>query len=320
MMVKLVSVESYISGFSIVSMKNPDIYNCRNSQGLFPRNSQTSSMPFHLFISVPTFVTCVSKMTSRGCVNSSESFCCICGELVVKKQQRNITDFVCGDLKAISVVLGQQGGYTKFPCFLCEWDSRAKAKHWNQKVWPKRTLKVGEKNVRFESLVDPKKVILPPLHIKLGIMKQFVKALQKDAETFKYLSSKFLSLSEAKLKDVVFVGPDIRKLMKDNNFENVMNDVERSAWNSFKDVVTKFLGNQKDPDFENIVKNMLCNFKNLGCSMSFKFFEFPILITSRKILVQLVKSKVRGFTKISPIIFVSMMGYKYDGRLLLDAA
>ena len=92
-------------------MKNPDIYNCRNSQGLFPRNSQTSSMPFHLFISVPTFVTCVSKMTSRGCVNSSESFCCICAELVVKKQQRNITDFVCGDLKAISVVLGQQGGW-----------------------------------------------------------------------------------------------------------------------------------------------------------------------------------------------------------------
>ena len=58
--------------------------------------------------------------------------------------------------------------------------------------------------------------------------------------------------------------------MKNKNFENVMNDVERSAWNSFKDVVTKFLGNQKDSDFENIVKNMLCNFKNLGCSMSFK--------------------------------------------------
>ena len=58
--------------------------------------------------------------------------------------------------------------------------------------------------------------------------------------------------------------------MKDNNFENVMNNIERSAWNSFKDVVTKFLGNQKDPDIENIVKSMLCNFKNLGCSMSFK--------------------------------------------------
>ena len=138
------------------------------------------------------------------------------------------------------------------------------------RVWPKRTLKVGEKNVHFESLVDPKKVLLPPLHIKLDMKKQFVKALPKDAKTFKYFSSKFPCLFEAKLKEGVFVGPDICKLMKDNNFENVMNDVERSAWNSFKDVGTKFLGNQKNPDFENIVKNMLCNFKNLGCSMSFK--------------------------------------------------
>ena len=71
-------------------------------------------------------------------------------------------------------------------------------------------------------------------------MKQFVKALLKDGETFNYLSSKFPCISEAKLKEQVFVGPDIRKLVKDNNFENVMNDVERSAWNSFKDVIQSF--------------------------------------------------------------------------------
>ena len=137
-------------------------------------------------------------------------------------------------------------------------------------MWPKRTLKVGEKNAHFESLIDPKKVLLAPLHTKLGMIKQFVKALSKYVETFKYLSSKFPNLSEAKLKEGDFVGPDISKLVKDNNFENVMNDVERSAWNSFKDVVTKFLGNQSNPGFEDIVKNMLCKFKNLGCSMSFK--------------------------------------------------
>ena len=168
---------------------------------------------------------------------------------------------VCGDLRVLSMILGQQGGYTKFPCFLCEWDNSAKAKHWNQKVWPKRTLKVGEKNVHFESLIDPKKVLLAPLHTKLGMIKQFAKALSKYVETFIYLSSKFPNLSKAKLKEGDFVGPDISKLMKDNNFENVMNDVERSAWNSFKDVVTKFLGNQKNPDFEDIVKICCANLK-----------------------------------------------------------
>lgn len=46
---------------------------------------------------------------------------------------------VCGDLKVISMLLGQQKGFTKFPCFICEWDSRARNQHWSQKQWPLRT-------------------------------------------------------------------------------------------------------------------------------------------------------------------------------------
>ena len=57
---------------------------------------------------------------------------------------------------------------------------------------------------RRETLIDPIKVLLPSLHIKLGLMKQFVKAVPKDIEYFKYLSEKFPYLSEAILK--VFVG------------------------------------------------------------------------------------------------------------------
>ena len=49
-----------------------------------------------------------------------------------------------------------------------------------------------------------------------------------------------------------------------------MEHIERSAWKSFKEVVKKFLGNQKDPDFMNIKGYMLENFKALGCSMSLK--------------------------------------------------
>jgi hypothetical protein len=36
---------------------------------------------------------------------------------------------ICGDLKVIGLLLGQQRGYTKFPCFLCKWNSRARDKH-----------------------------------------------------------------------------------------------------------------------------------------------------------------------------------------------
>jgi hypothetical protein len=49
------------------------------------------------------------------------------------------------------------------------------------------------------SLVDPQKVLLPPLHIKLGIMKQYVKALDTIVLCFQYLSRTFEALSEAKV-------------------------------------------------------------------------------------------------------------------------
>ena len=39
---------------------------------------------------------------------------------------------------------------------------------------------VGEKKVFVEVLVNSDKIILPPLHIKLDLMKQFVKAVNKE--------------------------------------------------------------------------------------------------------------------------------------------
>lgn len=169
------------------------------------------------------------------------------------------------------MLLGQQSGYTKFPCFLCEWDSRDRKQHYVKKEWPVRsTLVPGFKNVEKRRLVDPKKILLKPLHIKLGLMKQFVKALPKEGECFRYLSEQFPGLSEAKLKEGVFVGPDIKKLMKDEDFELKMEDQEKKAWKSFKQVVTGFLRNKKDPNYNNIVANLLNNYKLLGCNMSVK--------------------------------------------------
>ena len=99
------------------------------------------------------------------------------------------------------MLLGQQAAYTKYPYFLCEWDSWDKKNHWIKKEWSQRkALTPGNKNVLKESLVDPRKVLLPPLHIKLGLMKQFVKALSKEGECFKYLGNKFPGLSEKKRK------------------------------------------------------------------------------------------------------------------------
>lgn len=68
------------------------------------------------------------------------------------------------------------------------------------------------------NLVDPKKILLPPTSLKLGLIKQFVKALDKEGHCSKYLCTKFPRLSEAKIKEGIFVGLDIRVQMKDENF------------------------------------------------------------------------------------------------------
>jgi hypothetical protein len=137
---------------------------------------------------------------------------------------------MCGDIKVISMLLGQQGENTRYPCFHCEWDSRDRAKYWTKKVWPKRTSLVpGSKNVVWESLVEPNKVLLPPLHIKLGQIKEFIKALDREGDCFKYLGEKFSGLSEPTHKEGVFVGLDICRLTKDKTFESKMQGNEKRS-------------------------------------------------------------------------------------------
>jgi hypothetical protein len=101
-------------------------------------------------------------------------------------------------------------------------------------------------------------------------MKQFVKALPKTGNCFKYLCKKFPHVSEAKLKEGVFVGTDIRKLMINEDFLLTMTEVEREAWIALKSAVTKFLRNNKDPDYVTIVANMQENLKILECLISLK--------------------------------------------------
>ncbi|GBN41487.1 hypothetical protein AVEN_140492-1 [Araneus ventricosus] len=53
---------------------------------------------------------------------------------------------VYGDFKMLTMLLGQQAGYTKYLCFLCLWDSRARGIHWTKTNWSLRgALTPGEK-------------------------------------------------------------------------------------------------------------------------------------------------------------------------------
>ena len=108
-------------------------------------------------------------------------------------------------------------------------DSRNGSRHYNQKEWPARKKFVpGRFNVQHLPLVDPQKIYFPPLHIKLGLIKNFVKAIDSTGNGIWYLRQKFPSKSEAKVKAGVFIGTEIRKLIGDKKFDANLNSKEKA--------------------------------------------------------------------------------------------
>ena len=254
---------------------------CNDIQGLLSKMGLPEYNPddSRLFID--------SSKRSLKCVllHSGNMFACVpIGHFVILKEHyQNVKMCVeklrysehnwalCVDFKMVNFLLGQQGGYTKHPCFLCYWDSSATDQHWVKKDWPSRQdLAVGDKNIINEPLVNRDRIILPPLHIKLGLMKQFVKALDKDGDCFNYIAQTFSGLSIEKLKGGIFDGPQIRKLMQDQTFTARMTVVERAAWCSYVSVIREFLGNTKSSNYRILVYVMLQNFQALGARMSIK--------------------------------------------------
>jgi len=80
-----------------------------------------------------------------------------------------------GDLKVVALLFGMQLEYKNYCCFLCEWDTWDKKNHYVNKLWSKQiSLMSGKKNVVNPPLVLLEKIYLHPLHMKQGLMKNFV--------------------------------------------------------------------------------------------------------------------------------------------------
>ncbi|UYV61962.1 hypothetical protein LAZ67_1007178 [Cordylochernes scorpioides] len=164
---------------------------------------------------------------------------------------------ICSDWKVIALLRGLQLGYTRFCCFLYEWDSRDRKRHYIKKGWSNREIFTpGHNNIVNPPLIDSENIYLPALHIKLGLMKTFVKAMDRNASGFAYLKQKYSSISDAKIKESIFVGPQIREFLQDGNFQNSLNEVEAAAWNSFRNVCKNFLGSVKAENY----RDMICYF------------------------------------------------------------
>ena len=72
------------------------------------------------------------------------------------------------------------------------------------------------------------------------------------------------------MKEGIFIGSQIQDIIKDENFHKLLQGDEKAAWDSFKFVVTVFLGNRRARNYEELVNNRLQSYQKLGCNMSIK--------------------------------------------------
>ena len=105
-----------------------------------------------------------------------------------------------------------------------------------------------------------------------------MKALNKNYTAFQHLSTVFPGLTDAKLKKGIYVRHQIQEVLKDTDFEELLNLEELRAWETFKSVCSGFLGNTYVPDYQGCIEKLLKSFEDMGCQMSLKIlFSIPIL-------------------------------------------
>jgi hypothetical protein len=134
----------------------------------------------------------------------------------------------------IVLLLGIKQRFTKYYCFICKWDSRTRSLHFSRKDWPARKFpEPGTMNVENQPLVEPSKILLPSIHLNHGLMKNVLKTMNQEESSFTYLRAKFPKLSEAKLKEGIFIGPQIRDLIKDEYFDRLFSRPRKGGLRQF---------------------------------------------------------------------------------------
>ena len=167
-----------------------------------------------------------------------------------------------------------------FPMWMGQ-PNEGEALPWKAMAIPRRKVSWSEEcNTSSFSQRDNK--YLPQLHIKLGLIKIFVKAMNKEGERFELLGQKFPPIIEAKVREDIFVGPQVKQLFQDPHFKNKLNTVERTAWDVFGNVWSNFLACKKSEKYIEIVEDLPSSHRALGRNMLLKlhFLQYHLEIFS----------------------------------------
>lgn len=113
-------------------------------------------------------------------------------------------------------------------------------------------------------------MFLPLIYIKLGLIKNFVKTLERTSPTFSFLCENLPRLSAEKIEADVFTGHLIRQLLRDAQFDLAISNDGKTAWNAYRHAATCFLGNVKSVSFWWLAENFVTSCKKLGCNTTRK--------------------------------------------------
>ena len=72
------------------------------------------------------------------------------------------------------------------------------------------------------------------------------------------------------MKEGVFIGPQIKELLKDNHFLITLDEIELKGRESFKWFCENFLANKRSLEFRNGMKCLLDSCAGMGCRMLLK--------------------------------------------------
>lgn len=102
---------------------------------------------------------------------------------------------ICADLKVVNILMGAKAGRPNYPWYKCDWNARShEHDHYSYDGY------INPNPDLNEPLVPPKNILLPPLHIKLGLVQKFIKMAVSNDNVFHCLKDMFKRLSDAKIK------------------------------------------------------------------------------------------------------------------------
>ena len=128
--------------------------------------------------------------------------------------------------------------------------------------------------------------------------------MDKDGAAFKYLQNLFPKLSEAKVKGGIFIGPQVKLILKSDEFFETLSAVEKDAWICLAAVVQGFLGNNKEDNYAELVANLVNSYGNMGRRMSMKVHMLDAHLDEfkEKTWVHVLKNMVNGFIRTLKIL------------------